>query len=384
MKTYVFYSGATRKTGESLCEVLKATGGDKAPEEKVDLVIGWGCKTNEDIKLKTKHSLNHPNNIRANRNKLNSLKLMKEQDVPVANFMEITDKAGKNIEAELNKDNGILQFPLIGRTNFHQGGQGFWLCLTLSQMKNAISEGAQYFQNYVPLKTEYRLHVFKDEVFYAHKKVKHEDPKQAFIEDYVEKARAFATQNNQNFDEETAKVVLARLSERRTNPNPVLRSHMEGWKFTSVKDKELGTGDVKNLCEVAKNSIKALKLSFAAVDCAIGEDGQSYVIEVNTGPGLTGKTFDKWVEKLQKYITTLEKGKNPEKEAPKKAQAQVDEEPKKNQAKGNKKESAMERVEYLKTLINKAENDEEVDTIMKVASRTLDAEDEAGAKFFGG
>ena len=393
MKVYVFYSGATRKTAESIIgelskvKGLTVTGGEKIPEERVDLVIGWGAKTKDDVKMKTKHSVNHPNFIRANRDKFNFLNIMKKKKVLVAEFV-----SASNIKQEIDKKNATIKFPLIGRTNYHQGGQGFWLCLTKSQIDEAIKEGAQYFQNYIPIKTEYRMHVFKGEVFYAHKKVKHENPKQAFVEDYLEKSKAFATQNKQEFDEGTAKAVLGRLAERNSNPNPVLRSHMNGWKFSSLKDKELSTKEVKDLCDIAVKATEALDLSFSAVDCAIDEKGTAYVIEVNTGPGITGTTFEKWVEQFKKYIANISaKKEEVKKEDPvNKKAADKENAVEKSASKSGKKNSALERIskvqakfEYIKSLIEKADTEEEAEIVMKLASKDIDIEAAAGAKFFG-
>lgn len=134
MKAYVFYSGATRKTGEAICEELskiknvEASSGDTIPKERVDLVIGWGAKTKKEVKMKTKHSINHPNCIMSNRDKFNFLSIMKNNKIPVASFVS----SGK-IQNELKSNKTDMKLPLVGRTNYHQGGQGFWLCLTASQ-----------------------------------------------------------------------------------------------------------------------------------------------------------------------------------------------------------------------------------------------------------
>jgi hypothetical protein len=392
MKAYVFYSGATRKTGEAICEELskiknvEASSGDTIPKERVDLVIGWGAKTKKEVKMKTKHSINHPNCIMSNRDKFNFLSIMKNNKIPVASFVS----SGK-IQNELKSNKTDMKLPLVGRTNYHQGGQGFWLCLTASQVAEAIKEGAQYFQNYIPIATEYRMHVFKGEVFYAHKKVKHDNPRQAFVEDYIEKVKAYATQNKQSFDEDTANMVLNRLSERNSNPNPVLRSHMNGWKFSSLKDKELSTKTVKDLCDIAVKATQALDLSFSAVDCAIDEDGNPYVIELNTGPGVTGKTFDKWVEQFKNYIDTLTKpAKEDTKNVSKDKSTAKDDASKDKNAKSGKKQSTIDKIntlqskfDYIKSLIANADSDEEADIILKAASKDVDIEAAAGAKFFG-
>jgi Sec-independent protein translocase protein TatA len=166
---------------------------------------------------------------------------------------------------------------------------------------------------------------------------------------------------------------------------------MNGWKFSSLKDKELSTKTVKDLCDIAVKATQALDLSFSAVDCAIDEDGNPYVIELNTGPGVTGKTFDKWVEQFKNYIDTLTKpAKEDTKNVSKDKSTAKDDASKDKNAKSGKKQSTIDKIntlqskfDYIKSLIANADSDEEADIILKAASKDVDIEAAAGAKFFG-
>jgi len=112
--------------------------------------------------LKAVKVLNHPNMIRSNRNKLTTLtKLAANKAVNVAAFCEADQLQ------DFDDKKFALNLPVIGRTNYHQGGKGFWLCLTNQQVQKAIAQGAQYFQNYIDIETEYRLHIFKGKLLWA-------------------------------------------------------------------------------------------------------------------------------------------------------------------------------------------------------------------------
>lgn len=80
--------------------------------------------------------------------------------------------------------------------------------------------------------------------------------------------------------------------------NPYIRSHNNGWVFTR-EDIDL-PGDIPSL---ACSAVKALGLDFGAVDIIWNKhENKSYVLEVNTAPGLEGTTLIKYVEAITKCI----------------------------------------------------------------------------------
>jgi hypothetical protein len=298
-KTYIWYSSATDITGKNLQATLDITGGKTKPTGK-KVVIGWGTKTKEDVSLpKGVKVLNHPNAIRLNRNKLEASRTMAE-----ALNVNGTTKVARIATAETVKQDladGAITFPMIGRKKYHQGGKGFWECPTVSQLDSALNAGAQYFQEMIPIKEEYRLHVFGDKVIHAVKKVKRTDKEyeKAFIEDELERQRILAEKNNNPFDEDMVTQVLKRQAKNAIagGPNMVLRSNRLGWKFSIVKKYD------DSLASLAVEAVKALGLDFGAVDCCINTDGNPYVFEVNSGPGLEGTSFDKYIEAFNEAMS---------------------------------------------------------------------------------
>jgi glutathione synthase/RimK-type ligase-like ATP-grasp enzyme len=276
---YVWYSAATDVTGKKIMETLGCAGGTAKPAAKYTKVLCWGTKTDKDIDIANADVYNHPNYIRVNRNKLQSLGAFKKGACNVADFTDDFAKAGTK----------EFPFPLVARTKYHQGGAGFWLCLTKAQVKQAIEEGAQYIQNFIEIKDEYRLHVVGGKVVYAVKKVQRDNHRDAFKAHWTEHCENYAAKKEINLDKATIDVIMGRLARKyATGVDMVVRSNTRGWKFSRVTLDKLD----KALSDEAVKAVEALKLKYGAVDCCITEDGKPYIIECNTGPGLEGSSLE--------------------------------------------------------------------------------------------
>lgn len=298
MAKYIWYSGATDITGEALAEALGLTGTKKRPTNlnTGDIVVGWGAKTQEDVNLRGT-ILNHPNKIRVNRNKLQSLQLMAgngDLTAAIATFCRAAE-----VSARLNS--GDMSLPLVGRTNFHQGGKGFWLCLTRQHVDKAISDGAQYFQSYIDVKDEYRLHVAFGKVIYAVRKT--ENPTESgWVKQRKDKVQDYAKKNSVDLDDDTIDYVLNRLAKEAVLPDRIVRSNRRGWKFSSIQ-----LNSVPNaLKNAAVKAVEVAGLDFGAVDCAMSADDLPFIIEINSGPGLQGTALQKYVDAFSKKISEIE------------------------------------------------------------------------------
>lgn len=344
MKIQLFYSGATDVTGALLAEKLKAKGGTTFPKEEVDILISWGAKTDKDIATKIKHVLNHPNNIRKNRNKLEALKLMQNAKVSVGKFVSAQDTI-------THIKNGTLKLPVIGRTTHHQGGNNFWTCLSNHHVETAINQGADYFQEYLPIVKEYRLHVFKEEVLHAVVKTQSDNPQKAFVDDHAEKIMNNAKNKGEKIDEVSVRYALGNIAKKNQHANQIVKSHAEGWKFKTIDN--TATTVLKKLSDMSIAAVKAVGLDFGAVDCGVAENGDVFVLEVNSGPSLEGVSLDKWVAKFENYIKTIEKpqvipAKPIAKEINKETTAIM----------GSKKKDAILKTELLRDLLLNASDDE--------------------------
>ncbi len=358
---YIYYSAATDVTGKKLQEALGIQGGRTKPTGK-KLVIGWGAKTKDDTKFaKTVKTLNHPDAIRLNRNKFEAMGKMTSV-LNVGDTTHIPRYFTADRIKQALMDNNIA-LPLIGRTKFHQGGKGFWPCPTMAQLDDAITAGAHHFIQMLPIKEEYRLHVFDGVVIHAVKKVKRSDKEfeKAFIEDELARQKVLAEKNNDPFDEATAALMLRRQAKNATagGANMLLRSNRLGWKFAIVKkySKELG--------EVAAKAVKALGLDFGAVDCCLDNNDIPYVFEVNSGPGLEATSFNKYVEAFKLIIG----GKKDKEGTEAKAVTSTGAKAVKISA-STEKDTLKRQLSELQTMIDEA-GDDELETIKKVGAKLI-------------
>lgn len=356
---FLWYSGATDITGTNLADALGIEHGKSQPKGK-KIVIGWGTKTNENVSLGTAKVLNHPDKIRDNRNKLSALGLLQAAKVNVAKFTEDSSKIGKK---------GGIALPVIGRTRHHQGGKGFWSCPTMSQVREALDSGAQYFQEMIDIKDEYRLHTFGDKVIYAVKKVKRttEEMEVAYVKHELERQKSLTEKSGAAFDEAMATSILQRQAKKfaQDGANALIRSNRLGWKFIHMKVVP------KELVAQAVAALKALALDFGAVDACTDADGKHWILEVNTGPGLEETPFKAYVDALKGEIEKLA-GKAPvvsskTVEAAAKVAAKV------ATVEGGSLISLRQKAALMKEMTERLETDEEAAVFDKVMQRMFGA-----------
>ena len=322
---YIFYSGATNETGANLAKQLKIAGGNELPTDKKSLIIGWGAKTQKDLKFGDKTwVLNHPNRIRINRNKLKALQIMKDRGINIASFVGI-----ETIDAALKS--GHVSLPLVYRPSFHQGGNGFFLCLTkthVDKIKDSKlgSENKGYFQNYIDIIDEYRFHVFTTTPRHETSLLKDRDTKDysiicmakkeardnllsAHVKQQTDKIKKMAEKSKTEIDEKTLSFALNYQGKKIVIPDHIIRSNTRGWKFAPITlHKVHNKTSLEIMIKLQKEAVKAvcaLGLDFGAVDCAIDSAGKIWIIEVNTGPGLEGSTFTKYVEAFENIIKKM-------------------------------------------------------------------------------
>ena len=80
-----------------------------------------------------------------------------------------------------------------------------------------------------------------------------------------------------------------------------IRNHKNGWVYARE-----GITIPDDLEQQAFNTMQALGLKFGAVDLIWNEhENKSYVLEVNTAPGLVGTTLSKYVDAFVKDINNV-------------------------------------------------------------------------------
>lgn len=297
-KAYIWYSGPTDTTGQALAEKLKASHGKAKPTGTDKICICWGCKTDKPVKMGTMPVLNHPDKIKANRHKFNTLKILTAAGVYVGNFID-----AKSVIRAIENPTGDepMALPVIGRRNYHQGGKDFHICLTKGHIKKAMESGAAYFRNYMDVADEYRLHIFQGVVINAQRKTERSNMEDAFASQHGERIAANAAKKGTKLDKKTMEHVLKDLGGREGHANQIIKSNTKGWRFSQIKLANVK----KNLQDMAVLAVETVGLDFAAVDCVMLVDGRAAIIELNTGPGLDGTPFEAYTKAFQEAVKAI-------------------------------------------------------------------------------
>lgn len=97
-------------------------------------------------------------------------------------------------------------------------------------------------------------------------------------------------------------IAIQRKARRKECPNPnwQIRNHENGFVFIHIYP----TDTAEELSNLAVAAVEALNLKIGAVDIIWNEkDNKYYVLEVNTSPGLEGKTIDAYVKAIKEEYT---------------------------------------------------------------------------------
>jgi glutathione synthase/RimK-type ligase-like ATP-grasp enzyme len=294
---YLWNSSATSVTGPKIKEELCNRIGDenavtltreKPETNRGDTVICYGAKTNENVVFPRGVTvINHPNNIRINRNKFKALeKLDNNEDLTVPKFCKIRGTSNANIKRMLEKTGMV-----VARTKYHQMGRGLSICTTTEDVLRARDNDAFYIQVFIPTKKEYRLNVNFGKVDVASVKTVVDEPEAAWLSAYKERVLKVVEDNpNEALIDKVLEIVVKDMN----FPNFLVRSHNRGWTF-----KRANLNNVpNNLKTMAVKAVEKIGLDCGAVDCAVDLEGHPFIIEVNSGPALEGRTLTKFVDSV--------------------------------------------------------------------------------------
>lgn len=216
-------------------------------------VINWGCSSIERAIDVSCSVFNKPKNVSLASNKINTfanLELCAEIDM-----FKVLKCPSFTVNYEGAKawvDEGAIVF---ARTiiNGHSG-EGI-----VDSSENPLPENAPLYVKYIPKEAEYRVHIFDNgEHFIQQKKRKLDVP-----------------------DEDV---------------NWKIRNHQNGFIY-GTENVELPEAVVKDL----QSFLIHLNLDFGAFDVIYNQKRDSYyLLEVNTAPGITGKTLDFYTKMFEK------------------------------------------------------------------------------------
>lgn len=203
-------------------------------------LINWGASA-LPARIKYANVLNNPDAVKVASDKLQSFRAFHGK-VCIPEFTESLVEASEWI-----KDGCEVVCRTILRG---KGGNGIIIASTEQELVKA-----PLYVKYVKKSDEYRVHVFNGQMFHKQRKAR----------------------NRAVPDEDV---------------NWKVRNHDNGFIF-QIEDFVMPDDCEKQAVE----AVKALGLDFGAVDVIFNKkENKAYVLEVNTAPGLSGTTLDKYVE----------------------------------------------------------------------------------------
>lgn len=214
--------------------------------------MNWGVGHHvEGLRLDGK-MFNHPANIAVASNKLSTFRKLKDgEGVRIPDFT--TDR---NVAYEWLRKDGVA---VVARTqlNGHSG-----VGIVLVSDKDAEIPQAPLYVKYVKKEKEFRVHVAFGEVIDVQEKRQRGDVPEGFVRDFQ------------------------------------VRNHHTGWVYCRENIEEPG-----GMRGMAIEAVKQIGLDFGAVDIIYNRKQDAcYVLEINSAPGIEGKTVDIYANAFIKQI----------------------------------------------------------------------------------
>lgn len=223
------------------------------------ILINWGNTTLDHPQLLKCTVLNKPEAVAQNCNKLSFFNQFKTEE-ETSIIPEYTTNVGRATDWMVKDNRSII---VVRKVLFGHSGQG----IELFDYDKAVSDGiprAPLYTKYIPKKDEYRIHFSrKTGIFFKQRKA---------------------------------------LVKGTENPNFKVRNLAGGFIYANM---DVETPEVVDkVAEMFYNGMLAGGLDFGALDIIYNErEDQAYILEVNTAPGLAGRTLEAYTEMLKAYIT---------------------------------------------------------------------------------
>jgi|GEM_PF-4222574 glutathione synthase/RimK-type ligase-like ATP-grasp enzyme len=243
MKTMIAYHSKSSNTGKLLRQILSCPRKKTQRRAKLDVLIRWGSsevfnRTTARLELNTAEAVLNASN------KLRMMQLLSAANIPMPVFTtELT-----SIDSVKDTTNNYYIRSRQGEVRY---GNDF----------NPVTD--QYASKPIPNKRrEYRVHVFNSKIVAIYEKI----PNNINEENY-ERPALFKSHN----------------------------CHFSLVNPTRSRCNEVGQ-------KIAIDAVNALGLLFGGVDLIRDKDGNFFVCEVNSAPGLNSNNAQRWVVAMKEYI----------------------------------------------------------------------------------
>lgn len=209
-------------------------------------VINWGCGNDKPV-LANCRVLNPPSAVMKAINKLTTFQVLQRANVRTPEFTTSQATAQRWLA---NRTRVCARTELEGRD-----GAGLTVVGPTDGWTAPVLPRASLYTKFIPARAEYRVNVANGETVGVQLKV--HDPNKRTTSEQV-----------------------------RTGGN--------GWAFRLLDEREIPRG----IRPPAREAIRALGLTFGGVDLIVGQDGNTYILEVNTAPELTPAMVRGYAQKL--------------------------------------------------------------------------------------
>lgn len=234
-------SRVASETGPLLKKYLKDKG---VYSEDSSAVVCYGAPTEARISL----------NGNCGRGKIRNMEALDRHGVPTVPWFK-GDEVPRG-----------FKFPALARRLHGHGGEDIIPVFQPEEVEWRSAAGWQWFSSYVPIKTEYRVWVFRNEVLDVYEKV----------------------------------------MERPSEYKHIGRNFRNGFEFKRLP------GQIADAGDIGIKSIAAIGYDFAAVDMLRGTDNKLYVLECNTAPGVIRSKSHDTLWKLGDRIVSWTRDDYPE------------------------------------------------------------------------
>lgn len=240
MKTIICYSNKSSVTGKAIAAKLNALRKRTDKKARCDILLRWGSLEGF-TRLKTKLELNSREAVGNSVNKLTMLKLLREAGVQTVDYHFDPEMVGNYLDKHgmqyIRSKSGVVRYA----NDFNP------------------SRDAYYSRPVKYKRREYRVHVFNGKVIGIYEKVPH---------------LAGAENRPKLFKSDTCSFV-------RCDP-----------EVCRVKPAQ------QEQCILA---VQTLGLLFGGVDLIRDKDGNCFISEVNSAPGLNSQMIEKYIQEITKY-----------------------------------------------------------------------------------
>jgi len=216
----------------------------KRQRAKPDFIVNVG-ETAQPAGVEDVRIFNKPGLVSRSSNKRGCRVLFKEKGVPAPSLWLSVDEIAAGA------------YPVVGRTTHHSKAQGFWFCKTKAEATKAAAEGATHFLKFVKNTLEFRVHIFA------------------------------VREEAEEIEDQYRSIKLSQKIPRdaSVDNNAIIKNHDSGWVFNYTGGKTAEAGAAR---AAAKKAMAAAGLQWGAVDVMVSkDDGQPYVLEINSAPCLT-------------------------------------------------------------------------------------------------